>query len=110
MVAVGTEADMKKKIKDLEAGDDAEEAPPKKKPRVERAPKGRKWLGKENRSKPPSQPKKKERKKGSIILVAAQQPGNTTSATPSQSSASSTPLQEITSRSRSAHSSPSGEH
>ena len=51
MVAVGTETDMKKKIRELEANDDAEEAssPPKKKSRVEKAPKGRKGLGKENR-------------------------------------------------------------
>ena len=71
MMAVGTEADMNK-IKELEAGDVAEEAPPKKKPRVDKAPKGRKRLGKENRNKPPSQPKKKKGKKGSIILVGPQ--------------------------------------
>ena len=77
IVAMGTEADMKKKIRQLEANDDQEEAPPKKKARVEKASKGRKWLGKENRNKPPSQQNKKERKKGSIILVAAKQSVNT---------------------------------
>lgn len=127
MVAVGTEADMKKKIKELEAGDDAEEAPPKKKPCVEKTPKGRKRLGKENRNKPPSQPKK-EGKKGSIILVAAQQLGNTTSAipsqstallqentnvtsaTPNQSTAPSTPLKENTNTTPFAASQPTASH
>jgi hypothetical protein len=60
---------------------EAEEvAPPKKKARVEKASKGRKWLGKENRNKPPwhlSKTCKKEGKKGSIILVAAKQLVNT---------------------------------
>ena len=97
MVAVGTEAEMKKKIRELEAGDDAEEAssPPKEKPRVEKAPKGRKLLGKESRKRTPSQARK-EGNKGSIILVAATQAGNNTSATPTKSTALSTLLQEIT--------------
>ena len=78
IVAMGTEADMKK-IRQLETDDDQEEAPPKKKALVEKASKGRKWLGKENIhvNKPPSQQNKKERKKGSIILVAATQSVNT---------------------------------
>ena len=55
IVAMGTEAEMKKKIRQLEADDDQEGASPKKKARVEKASKGRKWLGKENKNKPPSQ-------------------------------------------------------
>jgi hypothetical protein len=62
---MGTEADMKK-IRQLEADDDQEEAPPKK-TRVEKASKGRKWLGKENRNKPPSWQNKKGRK-GALSL------------------------------------------
>lgn len=111
MVAVGTEAEMKKRIRELEAGDDAEEAssPPKKKPRVEKAPKGRKLLGKENRKRTPSQAKK-EGKKGSIILVAATQAGNNTSATPTKSTALSTLLQEITNTTTAAPSAPCQEN
>ncbi|MCG8620675.1 MAG: hypothetical protein MJE68_01570, partial [Proteobacteria bacterium] len=54
IVAMGTEANMKN-IRQLEADDDQEEAPPKKKAYVGKASKGRKWLGKENRNQPPSQ-------------------------------------------------------
>ena len=46
-MAVGTVADMK--IRQLEADDDEEEAPPKKAARVEKASKGRKWLGREQK-------------------------------------------------------------
>ena len=67
---MGIEAEMKKKIRELEAGDDAEEAssPPKKKPRVEKAPKGRKLLGKENRKKHHLRQRRKGRKAALSLL------------------------------------------
>ena len=89
MVAVGTEADMKK-IRELEAGIDAEEAlsPPKKKPHMEKARKGRKGLVKENRKKKNLRQRREERQRYHCCSSPIR-----ASATPSQSTA---PLQENT--------------
>lgn len=87
IVALGTEADMKKKMGEMDLSDEAR-APPKKKARLEATTKEKsKKRGKENRT--PSRQKKGAKKKGSIILVGAHMAKDVKNSSPVQTENSS---------------------